>query len=133
MVRALQPEEHSIRYNKYGLYIVPKALASHGRRLHGIRSPLRFSAGADGRCQACNTVFASRVALLNHLGDTRRPRCKEWCEANGEKLTVASVKALDEADKIARREAVRAGGSTPVVQRAAYKHGKTVGRSQRAQ
>ena len=52
-----------------------KALQSHQRVKHGIRSPMRFFASGSGVCPACHTNFRQRLRLLAHLCDSRRPIC----------------------------------------------------------
>ena len=53
-----------------------RALKSHQRRLHGIRSPMRFYAYPDGICRGCQVKFSNHVRLLCHLSDPRRPKCQ---------------------------------------------------------
>ena len=52
-----------------------RALKSHARRKHGARIEQRFYADADGLCQVCHAQFGSRLRLIAHLSDRRRPKC----------------------------------------------------------
>ena len=57
-----------------------RALDSHARAKHGIRSPYRERVRSSA-CPCCCIDFRTRVRLLNHLGDKRRPRCEIRFEA----------------------------------------------------
>ena len=86
-----------------------KALDMHQRTSHACRSELRLFAGANAVCQACQTKFSTRLRLLAHLGDTRRPKCSEWLQQHGTMLTESEVLRLDAIDKKARQVARKAG------------------------
>ena len=86
-----------------------KALLSHMRSKHGVKTPMRFYAGADFCCQACKTVYSTRTRLLAHLTDSRRSKCFSWCLNNGTPLSEQSVAELDDKDRLSRRAAMHAG------------------------
>jgi hypothetical protein len=92
-----------------------KALASHQRSKHGIRNPMRAFANVDGRCPICCTGFRTRLRLLAHLSDTRRPKCRDAALAGAvQPLPAKRILELDALDKVARREAHRQGYSHPI-------------------
>ena len=106
-----------------------KALAQHMRIAHGLRSPMRAFAPASGTCSACGVAFRTRLRLLTHLSDSRRPKCREWLLAHGAPLPEAVIASLDEVDKVSRRAAQRAGLSyVAAVLPALAPNGKVVGR-----
>ena len=109
-----------------------KALASHMRVKHGCRSQMRFYTPSDGICLACKTNFQTRLRLLAHLVDVRRPRCRDQILLNRlERLSDEEVKALDLLDREARRNARRAGHTTALaVLPAVRRDGRIVGRCQ---
>jgi hypothetical protein len=81
---------------------------------HKVRSPQRYHAEAHGRCGACGTCLLSRLRLLAHLSDPRRPKCWKYICDHPDRdahLSEERVKELDEADQIDRREAQRQGKS----------------------
>ena len=98
----------------------PKVLASHQRCAHGVRNPMRAFADADGRCPVCAPLFHSRLRLLAHLSDTRRPKCRNILLAGSiQPLPKRRIDELDVADKLARRAAQREGRSHPFAARSA--------------
>lgn len=91
-----------------------KAMQQHRRIKHNVRSPRRYYVEAHGRCGACGTCFLSRLRLLAHLSDPRRPKCWKFiCDYPDQTspLSEERVTELDEADRPARREAQRQGMS----------------------
>ena len=91
-----------------------KAMLAHMRSKHGVRCPQRYYSYSDGQCPVCKTCFQTRLRVLAHLSDSRQGRNKCWlCIAenpqNFEQLTENQAKELDDLDRTARREAVRAG------------------------
>ena len=109
-----------------------RALKAHKRAKHQVRTEIRFFADEDGQCQCCRTAFSSRLRLVAHLSDARRPSCREWMFVHGSKLDETRVAELDELDKAARNTA-RAGGLTqPLSRGPAYSaRGKILGRAHR--
>jgi hypothetical protein len=109
-----------------------KALQAHQHAKHGVRSPMRCFAPSTGICPSCGTKFWHRLRLLSHLCDSRRPRCRDRCldpTSAIVALELAEVVRLDEADKVARREAARHGHTHVLAVGAALRHdGKVVGR-----
>ena len=51
-----------------------KALMSHQRAMHGMKTRARFYAESDGVCQWCKTRFVTRLRAVRHLTD-RRSTC----------------------------------------------------------
>ena len=60
-----------------------RALESHQRIKHGCRSEMRFYADADGICPSCKGCFMTRLRLLAHLVDKRRPKCRNSILSSG--------------------------------------------------
>jgi len=91
-----------------------RALDSHVRAKHKIRCDIRTYVGDTTVCPACSTKFSSRVGLITHLSDKRRPRCparvREVCVPISDEL----ASQLDEVDKASRRDAQRKGYSHPL-------------------
>ena len=110
----------------------PKALASHQRVKHGIRNPMRAFAEADGRCPVCRTLFHTRLRLLAHLSDERRPKCRDALMAGAvQPLSARRILELDALDKVARRDAHRLGYTHPLaVGRALTADGRRTGHVQ---
>ena len=109
-----------------------KALASHQRTSHGVRSPMRAFAEADGLCPICKTCFNSRLRLLAHLSDTRRPKCRDkLLSGTVPPLSHKRIAVLDELDKVTRRNAQRLGQTHPVAIGSAVRaNGKRIGHVQ---
>ena len=85
-----------------------KALGSHTRVKHKVLAPQRLHAGAECKCASCGTTFGSRLRLLAHPSDARRPMC--WLAV--QKLQPMGLDAcamLDAADTDSRRLAWRSG------------------------
>ena len=91
-----------------------KALQQHSRSKHGARTDRRHYAPADGICQSCNKKFSTRLRLIAHWSDSRRPQCWSWIISNGIPLPARLVAELDNADKVQRNEARRNGHSRPL-------------------
>ena len=91
-----------------------RALDSHVRAKHKIRCDIRTYVGDTTVCPACSTKFSSRVGLITHLSDKRRPqypaRVREVCAPISDEL----ASQLDEIDKASRRDAQRKGYSHPL-------------------
>ena len=80
-----------------------KALSLHLRLKHKIRPPVRcFSSGAT--CPVCLVTFSSRPLVIYHLGDSRRPKCRESLLVPGAypMMPECVVKELDEKDRLLR-------------------------------
>ena len=107
-----------------------KALESHRRVVHGCRSNMRFYAPESGICYACQTNFNSRLRLLAHLVDSRRPKCRDTIlQSNFPKLPESEVQRLDICDRTYRRIAKRAGHSHVLAAGVAIRaNGTVVGR-----
>ena len=105
------------------------ALAQHSRRAHGVRSPIRqYVPGAV--CPVCLTDFRDRVRCLEHLSDSRRPKCRQQLLGGGfPALEPARVAELDAIDCVARRLAQQAKKSHVLADRPAVSSdGKALGR-----
>ena len=106
-----------------------KACDSHARAKHGIRSPFHCKV-KSAICPACGVDFRERVRCLNHIGDRRRPRCAEYVVGHCPVLLRSLVLQLDEADRVARRTARRAGHSNILASAPAISAtGKVLGRA----
>ena len=93
---------------------------------------MRAFAEADGLCPICKTCFNSRLRLLAHLSDTRRPKCRDklLC-GTATPLSQKRIAVLDELDKVTRRNAQRLGQTHPVAIGSAVRaNGKRIGHVQ---
>ena len=105
-----------------------QALQTHMRVKHGVRNIMRLYASHDCKCQACHTVFSTRLRLLAHL-NRQANQCGEWVLTNCAPLPDEEVAALDEIDALARRSAHKAGLKHPKSRGPAVKaDGRRVGR-----
>ena len=94
-----------------------KAKKAHQRTKHKVLVPQRHYADENGVCPVCSTGFNTRLRLLAHLCDSRRPKCWDRICAqptNFERLSDERTLELDAADRVSRREARRAGYSHPI-------------------
>ena len=85
-----------------------KALASHRRCKHGVRSQWRYFIRSS-TCPSCQRDFKLRVRCLNHLGDRRRPACADFVVKNCQRLPDVEVLRLDTLDAEQRLLARKAG------------------------
>ena len=109
-----------------------RALRTHKRMKHGIRTDMRFYADADGTCQCCETLFSTRLRLIAHLSDARRTKCRDWLLTQGRQLDCVIVATLDARDKDARQVARTGGLTLPRSHGPAINvQGHTVGRAHR--
>ena len=81
-------------------------------------------------CGVCGANFRGRLRLLDHLSDSRRPRCKDAClKGTVPKLSLERVVELDEPDRVARTSARESGHSHVIAQLPALSSsGRVVGR-----
>ena len=87
-----------------------RALQTHMRIKHGCRSEMRYCAPESGICMSCKTNYQSRLRLLAHLVDTRRPKCRDSILLSGRaKLSQAEVMRLDLIDRTVRTETRKSG------------------------
>ena len=109
-----------------------RARDSHVRSKHKIRADQRMYCEADGICPVCKVQLQSRLRLLAHLSDSRRDKCWSCIRDTPRKyprLKVDGANALDESDRIARRNAQRGGRSHVIAVGSAQKaSGAIVGR-----
>jgi hypothetical protein len=90
---------------------------------------MRRFANGDGVCQCCASVFSTRLRLIAHLSDARRPACRDWILLNGTPLDEVRVSDLDASDRKSRSEARKLGLTQPKsAQPAVNSHGKQIGR-----
>ena len=88
-----------------------KALSGHMRMVHKVRSPLRLFISSP-TCPACLTTFSCRLSCLKHVGDSRRPKCRELLLAGSfPQLSVDECAELDALDTKAKTAAKRLGHS----------------------
>ena len=88
-----------------------KALTLHCQSFHGRRREMRFYAPASGECAVCGVKLGSRLRLLKHLSDKRRPGCRDKIKEVTSPLPFDVVVNLDNADRLARQAARHAGSS----------------------
>ena len=91
-----------------------RALDSHSRSKHGVRTDIRAYIGDTSVCPACSTKFSCRVGLITHLSDKRRQKCPARVREVCARISEETLSQLDEADKVSRREAQRLGYSRPI-------------------
>ena len=97
-------------------FATKKALNLHRRIVHNFRAP--WASRVDGSvCHACGKDFHTRVRCLNHLGDTRRPKCAEWILAHQPQLHEKTLAKLNATDATERKNARRAGHTTSLASR----------------
>ena len=94
-------------------FATAKALASHRRSKHSIRSAVRFYADADGFCKACQVTFCSRTRISAHITDARRRACYDWLCKHAAPLGDREVEELDVVDRLHRAEARKTGFTQP--------------------
>ena len=112
-------------------FLSKKALDSHIRSRHKVKTEVRILAPESGKCMVCKAQFQSRLRLIAHLSDTRvrRDRCRvKVLSGDIRPLSAATVERLDNVDTMLRREAHRSGRSHPLaVGQARRANGKAVG------
>ena len=96
-------------------FATEKALACHMRTKHGIRSPVKQYIDGSGICVVCHTDFQTRIRVISHLSDIRRPKCRNiLLSGTFEPLLIDVQHALEELDRTTRREALQAGHTHPI-------------------
>ena len=109
-----------------------KALDQHRRIKHGDRNPMRRYAGTDGVCVACGTRFGTRIRLISHLTDSRRPKCREQLLLAAPPFSLEDTLEMDKHDQALKRAAWREGHSHVIAVGSAVRaDGRFVGRVQR--
>ena len=88
-----------------------KALSSNCRVKHAVRNDMRRYVGTSKCCSVCETTFGSRLSLIQHLSDSRRPKCRDVLLATASPISDELCTQLDELDKVARRTAQQKGYS----------------------
>ena len=110
-------------------FATKKALMSHQRSKHGMKSNARLYADADGICAWCQNCYVTRLRVLRHLTDRRSSCLNKLVSAGSPVLDDARVSYLDNIDRGLRRQAQRAGRAHPVAAGSATKaDGKRIGR-----
>ena len=102
-------------------YATSKGLACHKRKKHGRRTELRFFVDGSGVCPVCKTQLFTRLRVITHLSDKRYVKACRDAVASGQipRLPEEEVLRLDDLDKLARRQAFRAGHTrVPAARRA---------------
>jgi len=97
------------------LFVSEKSLQSHMRSKHKLTSIIPQYINKSGICPACGTFFQTRIRVIAHLSDRRRPRCRDRVLA-GEfpALPFAEFAALQDEDRTTRRKALHAGHTHPL-------------------
>ena len=111
-------------------FATEKACDSHCRSKHGMVSCIPKYINGSGICPACGTKFQSRIRVIAHLSDKRRPACRDRV-LNGEfpLLPEQLFVQLQEADRHTRKMALHDGHTHPIAQASAVKaDGRRVGR-----
>ena len=81
----------------------------HAKVKHGTVNPvLKYL--SSGVCPACGMDFSTRARLVKHLGDRRRPKCRERVLSGAfPEVSSETQERLSQEDTLARRSARRAG------------------------
>ena len=87
-----------------------KALEMHCRRAHGRRCPARFFV-LGSVCPVCRADFVTRPRAIGHLMRGALGCVLQWRLGALPAFSVEQVQVADEADRLARREARRVGGT----------------------
>ena len=92
-----------------------KALQSHIRAKHKVRSSIPLYINDTGLCPICKADFRSRIRVISHLSDVRRPKCRDRILA-GEVPAIAELLfvQLQDRDKQLRKEALHQGHTHPI-------------------
>ena len=103
-----------------------KALMQHDRIKHKRVSRLSRCIGDISKCPVCGTEFQNRIALISHLSDLRvRSKVRGttcaaiFTEAGAPLLPDDVIVALNERDKVVRRDAAKAGHSHVLIRKPA--------------
>jgi hypothetical protein len=92
-----------------------KALASHMRARHGVRSPIKRYVDDSAACPACGASFCTRIRVIAHLSDARRASCRrEILVDDTHLLPLALFQKLEARDRVLRREALQSGHTHPI-------------------
>ena len=111
-------------------FATSRALQSHQRSKHKNLNPIRCYIDASAKCPSCATQFGSRISMLAHVSDSRRPKCRDYVFENCPVLEPALVQELDAKDNLQRKAARRAGRSHHIVVAPAVNScGRIVGRA----
>jgi len=98
-------------------FATARALASHRRIKHGVRTVFRQHIDGSGKCPGCRVNFHTRLKVLEHLGDVRRhQKCRDATQSLPA-LPEEEVARLDGLDRTARNDARRAGHTHPLAKR----------------
>ena len=92
-----------------------QALASHCRVKHNTRNIIRMYVGDTSTCICCKTVFGTRLSLLSHLSDARRPKCRDFVLLHSSTIDASLCTELDSKDAKLRLLAQRDGYSHSLV------------------
>ena len=110
-------------------FATAKALQSHQRVKHGTRNNICMYIGDTATCPSCKTVFSSRLSVVSHLSDSRRPKCRDAVLANCPILEPSVVAELNAQLTNMRRVARQCGRSHHIVTAPAVNaQGKQTGR-----
>ena len=107
-----------------------KALAQHRRVAHGITSSVKHFIDDSGMCPICGTNFRSRLRVISHLSDVRRPACRDKVlSGEVQRLDAAKLKAFQCADREALTHARKRGHSHVIAEGPAItRTGRVTGR-----
>ena len=95
-----------------------------------MKNPIGRYIDNSGKCPCCSVQFGARVTMLNHVGDKRRTKCRDYILANRLPLDVATVAEHELADNELRKAGRKAGRSHHIVRAPAVNRvGRTVGRA----
>ena len=116
--RSVQPPEYcscNICVAPAPCFSSPKALASHMRIKHRMRSRVKRDIDDSGVCQISKTMFVTRIRVIAYLSDVRRPKCRSHMLRSELPLApLHKCTRLKTRDKDKRRNAIRQGHTHPI-------------------
>jgi len=110
-------------------FATAKALAQHQRTKHKMRVNLRWYVDDSGVCPCCKNIYHTRIRVMAHLQNPKKPECKTHVLSGFlNPLSASEVQRLDSLDAAAIRAARKQGHAYPKAACAATDaNGKCIG------
>lgn len=108
-----------------------RALLNHLCTKHGLRNEFRNFAPMCGTCPICTIYYHTRLRLLGHWIDWRRPECADAIRIDPQRyrLSEVIVQQADEHDRLQRKCARASGLHRPPAVGIVRRAGKIIGRA----
>ena len=116
-----KPAPQQIQNNVVNAFVGPeccvsfpteKALGAHARTKHGDRTPIKQYVDDTGVCPICKSFYRTRIRVIAHLSDRRRPMCRDLVLAGEVPLLDPNIAAqLEDRDRQLLRDARKAGAT----------------------